>query len=238
MLRDVLFNNKGDKKMKLTKIALASALALGTTVAQADIEGNIGATSNYMWRGLTQTQDGAAISGGLDYSNESGIYAGVWVSNVDFGSDDMDGEIVGYETDLYGGISGEMNGVGYDAGVIFYTYPTSQDGNFTEIAVSASMGMVTVGLASVVAADNDTLEGDLYYYISAGVDVMDGMTLSGTIGSTDPDAAGDGYTHVNLSLGKGMGDLGDFSLNLDTIDDALNPNGDNATVSVAWSKGF
>ncbi|MGB5832339.1 MAG: TorF family putative porin [Thiohalocapsa sp.] len=45
---------------------------------------NIGAVSNYIWRGVTQTGDQAAIQGGLDVAHESGFYAGTWISNVDF----------------------------------------------------------------------------------------------------------------------------------------------------------
>ena len=220
--------------MKLTKMALASALALGTTVAQADIEGNIAATSDYIWRGQTQTASGAAVSGGLDWSNDSGMYAGIWASNV----------AVGHEADLYGGYSGEANGVGYDVGVIYYGY-LGGAGDFIEIAVSASMGMITVGVNSTVSADTESSEGDLYYYISGGTDVMDGTTLSATLGAVDPDAAdGTDFTHVNLSLGKSMGDMGDFALNLDLTSEELAINGtevdpsDDARISVGWSKGF
>jgi uncharacterized protein (TIGR02001 family) len=45
---------------------------------------NIGAVSNYMWRGVTQTGDQAAVQGGIDVAHESGFYAGTWLSNVDF----------------------------------------------------------------------------------------------------------------------------------------------------------
>ena len=63
--------------------------------SMAEVYANVAASSNYFWRGITQTQDGAAVSGGIDYSNDSGFYAGTWVSNVDFGSK------TSYELDLY-----------------------------------------------------------------------------------------------------------------------------------------
>jgi uncharacterized protein (TIGR02001 family) len=64
-------------------------LSLGSTgLALADsphsVSANIGAVSNYIWRGVTQTGDQAAIQGGLDYGHESGFYLGTWASNVDF----------------------------------------------------------------------------------------------------------------------------------------------------------
>jgi uncharacterized protein (TIGR02001 family) len=48
------------------------------------VTANIGVVSNYMWRGVTQTQDAAAVQGGVDYAHASGFTAGVWASNVDF----------------------------------------------------------------------------------------------------------------------------------------------------------
>lgn len=62
-------------------------LALSVPAAAEDpynISANIGAVSNYMWRGVTQTQDGAAVQGGLDFTHSSGFYLGTWASNVDF----------------------------------------------------------------------------------------------------------------------------------------------------------
>ena len=56
-----------------------------TGSAIAAVEGNIGVTSEYMWRGMKQS-NGAAVSGGLDWSNESGWSAGIWTSNVNWGT--------------------------------------------------------------------------------------------------------------------------------------------------------
>ncbi len=66
--------------------ALTLALGIGTAAAEDpySISANIGVVSNYMWRGVTQTQDGAAVQGGLDFTHSSGFYAGTWASNVDF----------------------------------------------------------------------------------------------------------------------------------------------------------
>lgn len=68
--------------------ALLSASVGSMNIALADsphsVSANIGVVSNYIWRGVTQTQDGAAVQGGLDYGHASGFYAGVWASNVDW----------------------------------------------------------------------------------------------------------------------------------------------------------
>jgi uncharacterized protein (TIGR02001 family) len=77
---------------RIPKAALAASLgslmlaltAPATAEDPYSISANIGAVSNYMWRGVSQTQDGAAVQGGLDFTHESGFYAGTWISNVDF----------------------------------------------------------------------------------------------------------------------------------------------------------
>ena len=83
------------KKSLYQAIALSTGLLLSGS-ALAEVTGNIGATSNYLWRGTTQTNDAAAVQGGIDYAHDSGFYAGTWVSNVDFGDE------TSYELDLYG----------------------------------------------------------------------------------------------------------------------------------------
>ncbi len=99
-------------------LATAVAAILTSGVAAAELSGNAAIASNYIWRGVSQTTDQAAGQGGLDWGHDSGIYAGTWVSNVDFS-----GLGDGYEMDVYAGYSGEVDGFGYDVGVISYQYP-------------------------------------------------------------------------------------------------------------------
>ena len=49
----------------------------------ASVSANVSIASDYIWRGMTQT-DGIAVSGGFDYAAEGGFYAGIWGSNVNF----------------------------------------------------------------------------------------------------------------------------------------------------------
>jgi uncharacterized protein (TIGR02001 family) len=67
--------------MKKTLIATALMAAISTT-ALADISGNVGMTSDYVFRGISQTDNQMAIQGGLDYEHPSGLYVGTWASNV------------------------------------------------------------------------------------------------------------------------------------------------------------
>ena len=65
-------------------IATAVAAVLTSGVASAELSANAAIASNYIWRGVTQTDDQAAGQGGIDWGYDSGLYAGTWVSNVDF----------------------------------------------------------------------------------------------------------------------------------------------------------
>ena len=97
----------------------------------ADLSANFTFSSNYVWRGMTQTMDKPGYSGGFDYSHESGFYAGTWGSNVAFGG-------AGLELDTYAGYTGTFEGViDYDVGYIDYAYPGTS-GDFEEFYFSAS----------------------------------------------------------------------------------------------------
>jgi len=224
--------------MKMHKIAMAVSVAvLGLSgVAQAELSANVGATSNYIWRGVSQTGDNAAISGGIDYAHDSGLYAGTWVSTLGNGN--------GEELDLYGGFGGEMSSVGYDVGVIYYAYPSLNDSNFAELYGSASLSNFTVGLNYTVSGQNDggTFDdGDLYYYASASFDLDDGWSVGGTIGhySFDKVSSAD-YSHVQLDVTKSAGDYGDVTFSLsDVFDEDTAGTYDNDLIPmISWSKSF
>ena len=116
---------------------LAGALAVALApAAHAEVSANIGVTSNYVWRGVTQTDDGAAVSGGIDFAHESGFYLGTWVSNIKWASDMSSGA----EVDFYGGFANEIDEFGYDLGLIYYYYPATdyEDSDFAKIYAGMS----------------------------------------------------------------------------------------------------
>lgn len=139
-------------KKTIVSIALSTVLAstaMVSTSASAELSANVAATSNYLWRGLEQTDGDAAISGGIDYSNESGFYAGTWASNASWG--DMKTEL-----DFYLGFGGDISeDVSYDVGYIYFAYPDSvaDENDFSEIYASVSTAGFTFGLA--VLADSE-----------------------------------------------------------------------------------
>jgi len=117
---------------KKALIATAVAATLAPCIATAaessphTLTGNVGLFSQYIFRGLTQTDKEAALQGGFDYAHSSGIYLGTWGSNVswlrDFGSYSSGGSL---ELDFYGGYKGTIgkSDFGYDVGFLQYWYP-------------------------------------------------------------------------------------------------------------------
>lgn len=190
-------------------LATAVAAVLTSGVAIADLSGNAAIASNYIWRGVTQTTDQAAGQGGIDWSNDSGVYVGTWVSNVNFGNSDD-----GYEMDVYAGLSGDSGEIGYDIGVISYQYPVTPNFNFTEIYASASVDMLTVGAAYTIdaASGNDGGpfdSGDIYLNGSldfasgkSDVSVYAGAYLFDNDGAASVGGADLDYIHFGASIGK------------------------------------
>lgn len=231
------------KKSLILGTAIAAALTSGSVLA--DLTGNAAISSNYIWRGITQTLDQAAGSGGIDWSDNSGLYAGTWVSNVDFSGDFGSGyeDGTGYEMDVYLGFSGEAGNLGYDVGIITYQYPVTPNFNFTEIYASGSFSMFTVGLNLTVdnASGNDGgvfAEDDIYLSFSA--DVTDTISVyAGSYMFDNDGAAGVGdvdYIHFGASLSKD-----DFTFAVDKNDldgTGIDGSTDNVRFTVSWGKEF
>ena len=98
------------------------------SVNAAEFESNVALSSEYIWRGVPQTNGEPAISGGFDISGENGLYFGTWASNVEWGDDSA------LELDWYAGYSNELeSGITYDIGYLAYTYPGEEDLDFEEI---------------------------------------------------------------------------------------------------------
>ena len=230
--------------MKLTKFALAFGALVISGAAAAELSANIGVTSNYVWRGVSQTGNDAAVSGGIDYGHDSGFYAGTWASNVDFGGDE------GAEVDFYGGFGNDIgdSGFSYDVNAIYYYYPNFDNSDFAEIGGSIGWKWFNVGLSYTIWSDvkktkgNDTfVDGDMYYYLNGSYEVAPTWTLGGTLGYYDFDEDGrDGidtsYLHGQIDVTKGAGDFGDFTL---SVSNAEKESGDDdVLVFVSWAKTF
>ena len=220
--------------MKKQSLILAAAIAatLSSGMAMADFSTNVAATNNYLWRGVTQTSDGASVSGGIDWSDASGVYAGVWSGSL----------VGGTETDLYVGYAGEAGGFGYDVGYVTYAYTTTPNINFSEIYFNGSIENFSFGVASTLNAGSGNAgaafdDGDLY--VSAAADFAAGpFDASVFLGSYmfDNDGAGaTDYIHYGISFSK---DEVSVSLEKNDIDGTAASAEDNLRVVATWSKGW
>ncbi|MFN3715560.1 MAG: TorF family putative porin [Thiobacillus sp.] len=98
----------------------------------SSFSGNVSLTSDYIFRGISQTGGDAAIQGGLDYTHASGFYLGTWGSNVGWIEDYQGYNSGNIELDLYGGYRGSFGPVSYDIGLIGYFYPGSRPAGVTK----------------------------------------------------------------------------------------------------------
>jgi uncharacterized protein (TIGR02001 family) len=126
----------------MRNVRILAALGLLTAAAGA---ANAGVTStwtltnDYDFRGITQSAKDPAIQGSIDFAAASGWYVGAWASNIDFGETDPTLADADVEVDLYTGFTGTSEGgLGWDAGIIAYTYPSASDLNYFEIYGSVS----------------------------------------------------------------------------------------------------
>lgn len=224
------------KNTNLLGVLTLSALTLAPLSAQAkmdnfdaEISANVGFVSQYVFRGISQSDENVAIQGGFDIAHGTGLYAGVWGSNVDFN----DGDEASIEIDIYGGYGGSVGNISYDIGAIYYAYPgadSSLDYDFWE----ASFGLgYDFDVFSTSASINYSPEyfgdsGDSQYY-ALGVDVPlpADITLSGHIGyqAIDDNAAFGVPDYTDWSIGLSY-NLEGFDLSLQYIDTDLDEPGE------------
>ncbi len=195
----------------LTAAAVVSAGLLATP-AYADWSANASGTNNYIWRGLTQTENEAAIQGGIDYAHDSGFYAGTWVSNVNYGPSD----VYSYEHDMYAGFAWDMGGLSFDVGYLYYNYDKEAEFDFGEIYGTIGVGGFSASLYILAnteadeVGDQDFGFGEAFYVsLDYGFEIGNGIEIGIHGGYHDGDfmeafngADGDYYDY-NISLSKG-----------------------------------
>lgn len=213
------------KKVLLTSLILSASFTSTLAAADDSITANIGITSNYVWRGVTQSDDKFSISGGADYNADSCFYAGVWAATVDFNDD------TNFEYDFYTGFQKDFSNVNLDVGYIYYGYQGEDNLAFSEAYVKASFDKLTVGVSTLV--DNDTgadFADSTYLEASYGFSLSHQVSLDIRAGYYDFKDAED-YQDFSLTLSKG-----DFSFMVSTLtgNDAL----EDTLVSLSYSKSF
>lgn len=120
----------------------APADAAAPNVLPGDIGGSAALTSDYVFRGISQSDENAAIQGSLDWTHETGAFVGVWGSSVDFD----DGDQASAELDWYAGWAGEFRPVEVDLRAIYYSYPgadTPRDYDYWELGATGTVSPIT-----------------------------------------------------------------------------------------------
>lgn len=219
--------------LSLPNLALAQAAAAPTPAEPASphtFTGNIGLFSQYVFRGLTQTNREPAIQGGFDYSHASGPYIGLWGSNISWLRDNGSYRAGGSaEIDIYGGYKGAVGDFTYDVGVLQYWYPGDAAAGFikgdtTELYVAGGWKWITLKYSNAVSKKVFGVRdarGTDYWDLSAAFPIGEsGVTLGAHYGiqkykGNDPALAGIGsndsvysYDDWRLSVAYDLGKLG------------------------------
>ena len=215
--------------MKQSTRALAAvAIAVLTVlpaVSYADdvFSFNVGAVSDYRYRGISQSRLKPALQGGIDVALPQGFYVGTWASTIKWIKDT--GTIGGFnagnadaEIDLYGGYKGEIaKDFGYDVGLLQYWYPNNKLGdapggafknaNTTEIYGALTYGPATLKYSHAVSNTfgNPDSKNSNYIDLSANFEAPWGLTVTPHVGHQRIEGPYSGvasYTDYSLTVAK------------------------------------
>lgn len=209
--------------MKKLILATAITAAFAGSFAHAEdkkpeheVSFNAALTSDYRYRGISQTRLQPALQGGADYTNNpTGFYAGTWLSTIKWTKDAGGGGDV--EWDLYGGKRGEIvKDVSYDVGVLSYVYPSNGLGNvagFANANTTEIYGQIGYGPAYVKYSHSVTnlfgfvdSKNSGYLDVGANVDVAEGLVLNLHAGhQTVKNNSASSYTDWKVGLTKDFG---------------------------------
>lgn len=228
------------KLQKLTALCLAAsafvaapAMAWESADGQFSTSASVALSTDYMWRGVSQTDSEAAISGSFDLGHASGLYAGAWASNVDFNDGATNPSQAHIEIDAYAGYASEIGdtGISYDVGAMRYFFPGTEglDWNEVYLGLSYSHFSFKVSHSGDAMATGESATHYLFgfnhalpmgfefhanYAIYDVDDVTDGLV------DLDGDSIDDTFEDFNLGVSKNVAGF-DFDLTYyNTLSDA------------------
>lgn len=211
------------KTLYKTVVLAAVTMLPAVSIAQSsehEFSANVTLASDYLFRGMSQTDNGPTIQGGFDYNHATGFYLGTWASNINFAD--------GIEIDYYAGFAGQIGDFGYDLTAIYYNYPSSENGeDYIEFGPSVNYTFagdfeptLTVG---VLYSDDFSFNTDtgIYLYSDLGVALPNDFGLNFHVGHQwikdeltwgTPD-----WLEYNVSLSKNLMGL-DFAVTYSDTD--------------------
>jgi uncharacterized protein (TIGR02001 family) len=184
------------------KKTLLAVLLATSGLAQADVTGNFGLTTDYRFRGISQTQNSVAVQGGIDYTHASGFYAGNWNSSI---SSELYPGSSGIESDLYAGYKKDVwNGLTVDVGSYNYFYPRTNTNTDTyELYAGLSYGLVSTKYSYSLGDYFGVAgtKGTQYFQADLAYPVIEKLTARAHVGRTDVDSVTTlNYTDYNVGV--------------------------------------
>lgn len=184
------------------------------------VTANVALVSDYVYRGVSQTFRQPAIQGGFDYAHSSGVYLGVWSSNVSNVSYNGGSQ----EIDFYGGYKGQVNDdLNYDIGLLQYYYPNAVTAaapavsnkydtleayaavNYKFVGAKYSYALTDFFGANTTTGARGNTRGSGYLDLYANYEVIPKLTLGAHVGHQSISNGGAtflGYTDYKLSISK------------------------------------
>lgn len=214
------------------------------------VHGGVSALSDYIWRGVSQTQEDPALQAEIELEHRSGFYAGLWASSIDFTAAGEEDDGIDYELDGYLGWAGELRpGLDLDLVLTRAAYPGARRGydyDYTEL--EATLGFAEHYHAGLAYSPDIFGLGGRGYYWNAGAEWPlgeSGFGLKVQVGHYDlEDAAGDSYQDYLIALTREFGpvqaqlqytDTSSYGAELsEALDDARLADG-RVALAVTWS---
>jgi len=212
---------------KFSSMVIASGLLAVAASAGADISYNVAGPTDYRFRGLSQSAQGLAIQGGVDYTQKSGLYLGAWASTIDFDGDVTLDDKAKIELDLYGGYKWTVAGVEWDAGLIRYNYPGSDgvDG-VTTPTNEIFFGGTYKQFNGKVYYTNDlagTGKSAIYLNVGGNFELGQGYVLGVSVGHWSSDGLSDDYSDYRVGVSREFKELKGVKLDLSYVNTTLDP---------------
>jgi uncharacterized protein (TIGR02001 family) len=257
-------------KKSLLALALLAALPFAVSAQDEEAEESSGPftisasatlASDYVWRGVSQSQEDFALQGDLTFEHESGIYGGVWGSSVDFIPEDasyLDEDDAKLELDAYIGYAFDITDtLAGDVQIIRYIYPGTVEGinyDYNELIGSLTFNEM---ITATVGYTNDVFNFDddgVYVALSGSYGLpfwdlsLDAEVGHFTVGSGDVSFDEDGevlavndlkYMHYSVGLSREFGPVSASLAWASSDDDGVDFYGETAdprlfaTVSIA-----
>lgn len=190
--------------MKTLIIATTIALSSTAALAEVNLSGEAAITNNYIWRGITQSDDNAAVQAGIELESH-GLFGGVWASSVDFNDNEASLEIDGYggyRFNLSEALTAEIGGIYYH----YPSVPSSFNYDFWEVnggleLSGQGVGKPTLGAKVSYTPDFFGNSGTaLYYEANGSVNIVSGLYVDGHVGYSDLEES---ENYIDYGLGAG-----------------------------------